>query len=530
VLLRHPLEVLAVRLDLLRRIPETVDPATYAHLLPCVAPSSGASETGGGTGIAGGGGGPAGAPPYYCLGARSGAPELAAGLGGGGGDGGSTGFNGDHPALPGLEPEGAAPSAAAAGGAVATHDTEALLAKTRQVALSQSDPGVLARWYYERCLEMDALGGQVKHALDMCRLGLARIGVADERSAAMAVSGFGHGGNGGGNGDASAGDVHGSGGGGGNKAVKGKRHKSFEAGKSQGAAAGRAGEGWEWDDLDEHEDNGDKNDDASHEFEKPSEASPLTDARAAAIAAAAVAGGQSSSDMLQTVAAASDGGWPARLRRLYRLLWHLETLLYAGALPPLTTAAGWIAAGRSGRLLAVLERSTVETVVEDVRSRALSMLRGDRAIPEEEEDGGHGGTGGTEQDDSWAEELLADFLLQKVERTPTAEAMELCAAVAVASRPFVVQPELRLLRDDARLMRLVLGACYAWRDNPLPPRALEAAWQMFECLPERLPTAAAAAEVDGGIRGGGDGGGSGGGGGDGSGGGRNGGGGWAGQQ
>lgn len=49
---------------------------------------------------------------------------------------------------------------------------------TREVtaaAAQQRDVGVLASWYARRAREMDARGGQLRHAVTLCELGVARV-------------------------------------------------------------------------------------------------------------------------------------------------------------------------------------------------------------------------------------------------------------------------------------------------------------------------------------------------------------------
>ncbi|CAM9252402.1 unnamed protein product [Scytosiphon promiscuus] len=209
-----------------------------------------------------------------------------------------------------------------------------------------------------------------------------------------------------------------------------------------------------------------------------------------------VVGGRENGDATAVAAAVQEE--VEGLVRLDRLLRHLASLVYAGSVSPSITLAAWEGMGLEDRISAVLAASSAKTVVEDVRVFARAAAAGD----------GGEGTGGLaegarthEADSSDAlsshtahpavvavpshlEGMMVRVLGTLVKAGPSAERMEVCAAVAKASRPEVPENE-RLIRRPEALLTLLLEACYAWTETSPDERAMEAAWELLECVPTR---------------------------------------------
>lgn len=73
---------------------------------------------------------------------------------------------------------GGTPAVAVSTGGVVKCSTGAAEAAAATAAREQRDPSVLAAWYAGRARELDARGGQLRHALSLCELGVARVRVA----------------------------------------------------------------------------------------------------------------------------------------------------------------------------------------------------------------------------------------------------------------------------------------------------------------------------------------------------------------
>ncbi|CAM9902098.1 unnamed protein product, partial [Ectocarpus sp. 4 AP-2014] len=414
---RHPLETLPARLEALSALPETLDPRSYASLLPCcwvVAPTASSAS-------AAGVGSSAGAtPPPFPLFFR--ARETAAGAGEGvppaeafpvprtrpqmrenradaptvmmmmtmavqGRDapflGGQSGARCPLTPLCEADADGtAASSGKDDGGSNDQEDVFFVEApgasdadKIATAAERQRDSAALAAWYAGRARELDARAGQLRHATTLCRFGARRVVVS-----------------------------------------------------SGGRAGGDVTEG--------------------------------------------------------------------QLERLDLLLQHLTSLVYAGSVSPSVTLAAWESMGLEERMSAVLSASSVGTIADDVRSFASAAAVG--------------GSGGASGDDllerpreqegyelptfqavSTAvpprlEGVMVRVLGTLVKAAPSAERMEACAAVAKASRPEVPEND-RLIRKPEALLTLLLDACYAWAETAPDTRAMEAAWNLLECVPTRQP-------------------------------------------
>ncbi|CAM9861553.1 unnamed protein product [Pylaiella littoralis] len=178
------------------------------------------------------------------------------------------------------------------------------------------------------------------------------------------------------------------------------------------------------------------------------------------------------------------------LLRLDRVLQHLASLVYAGSVSPSVTFAAWEGMGLEERLSAVLAASSAETIAADVRNFARATITSVHDVegPHESESRSHSALSreAAAAVPPHLEGILVRVLGALVESGPSAENMEACAAVAKASRPEVPEDD-RLIRKPEALLTLLLDACYAWTETAPDQRAMEAAWDLLECVPARQP-------------------------------------------
>eukprot|EP00752_Nemacystus_decipiens_P018330 g16445.t1 len=191
-------------------------------------------------------------------------------------------------------------------------------------------------------------------------------------------------------------------------------------------------------------------------------------------------------------AGAGDGADAAveELLRLDLMLQHLASLVYAGSVSPAITVSAWEGMGLEERMTAVLSASSRDTVAEDVRAfaRAAAAEGGERAPRLSGREAASSSSTPTPHTSATVpphlESVMVRVLGVLMKTAPSAARMEACAAVAKASRPEVAEND-RLIRKPEALLTLLLDACYAWAETAPDERALEAAWDLLECVPTR---------------------------------------------
>lgn len=166
-------------------LPETLNPETYANLLPCCGPMRSVTREGGG--IRESGFSPnavdnelADLPSttfFRMDGVMSGSIRAFGGFAGretGGGTEGeeTAGFMTSSSEFGEIKESGIALGSNSGGFQGPAAATAATVAAA---ALKQSDRTFLAAWFADRAREFDSRGGQLKHALLMCELGVARV-------------------------------------------------------------------------------------------------------------------------------------------------------------------------------------------------------------------------------------------------------------------------------------------------------------------------------------------------------------------
>ena len=142
---------------------------------------------------------------------------------------------------------------------------------------------------------------------------------------------------------------------------------------------------------------------------------------------------------------------------------HLYRLVVDGFLDPCSSLDAWLAAAPREQLDAVLQDADAETVVLRLRQYVQPLV--------------------SERADS--ERLIIEYL---TERAPSADGIALCLQIARSSIDTnEQQPE--KARKDANLLRLVLDAVYTFGhdDNNISLAGLDMMWDLFECVPPRMP-------------------------------------------
>ncbi len=143
---------------------------------------------------------------------------------------------------------------------------------------------------------------------------------------------------------------------------------------------------------------------------------------------------------------------------------HLYRLVVDGFLDPCSSLDAWLAAAPREQLDAVLQDADAETVVLRLRQYVQPLV--------------------SERADS--ERLIIEYL---TERAPSADGIALCLQIARSSIDTNEQQPERVLASDANLLRLVLDAVYTFGhdDNNISLAGLDMMWDLFECVPPRMP-------------------------------------------
>ena len=156
---RHPGSTLPARLRILAAIPETADPAKYAHLLPAFAAASGGSgEDTSDSSDSEGEASKRALPPFYFYWDR--------GVGGAGGSRAEL-------ILPPVKKMRDSNEVEAS--VAAADDGLSFPVDAPEETKPRDDPLQVATWLLRRVREIDARSGQLHHALSLIRLGLARL-------------------------------------------------------------------------------------------------------------------------------------------------------------------------------------------------------------------------------------------------------------------------------------------------------------------------------------------------------------------
>ena len=162
-----------------------------------------------------------------------------------------------------------------------------------------------------------------------------------------------------------------------------------------------------------------------------------------------------------------------RLKSIQSDAWHLSRLVYDGVLTPLMTFEQWQTTPLRARLHAVLETSDAGTIEPRLREYALPLASTKNNISRVE-----------------CERIIIEHVARRA--SVEMDGLRLSVAIAKASKTSLAPPQ-RLITNDAILMKLVLAAAYTDRRSVRPQSEseisadLSAIWDLFECVPQRLP-------------------------------------------